>query len=267
MSCIASSSPSFLLAAMSSASAVTVVERELPTLSAKVSKEMKETEKLLEFIIAHAQDVADSREHFGEDATAKLFLACEENMRAYLRGSTEQHAIHDALSDISTRVNRDMPAADVKAAFLTSVKERSAKSSDEQALLDGSKEYRRLKVIIEKSNQEASGHGSAAGPSGSTAEDMQVEEEGFAMTQTTRSTKCPLLQVEMTEKGELRPMRAGCPHVFSWKGLQESLKGGRNRTMKCPIPGCQAVLSLANLTEDKETAREIRRRVSYGELN
>ena len=251
---------------MAEASVVTVVQREASVLSAKKMATLNQTKILHDFIIDQAQHVADNREHFGEDAAAKLFVACEENMRAYLRGHREQSAMYDALTDVSSSVNNDMSAANVRAAFLTTVKEQSTKNSDEQALLDSSKEYRALKKIIETSN-EASGHGSAAGPSGSTAEDMQVEEEGFTMTQATRSTKCPLLQVEMTEKGDLRPMRAGdCQHVFSWKALQESLKGGRNRTMKCPIPGCQAVLSLANLKDAKDVAREIRLR-EHGALD
>ena len=56
--------------------------------------------------------------------------------------------------------------------------------------------------------------------------------QGFTMTQATRTSfKCPLLQVDMTEKGELRPVRVhgACSHVFSFKGLTETLKPKRGQ--------------------------------------
>ena len=100
--------------------------------------------------------------------------------------------------------------------------------------------------------------GGGAGPSGAGA-DADVEEDGFAMTQVERSTKCPLLQVEMTEKGELRPVRAPCKHVFSFKGISDYLRGKRGG-VACPVMGCGGGnIQLTQLVDDKEMVKLIRR--------
>jgi len=79
------------------------------------------------------------------------------------------------------------------------------------------------------------------------------------MTQATSSHKCPLLQVQMMEAGELRPVKGPCGHVFSYKGAHETLKKAKGGTMPCPMHGCSFKLNLASLVDAKDVAKEIKK--------
>ena len=80
------------------------------------------------------------------------------------------------------------------------------------------------------------------------------------MTQAARSTRCILLQVEMTETGELRPMKAPCGHAFSHKGITGLFaKKPRGHVLACPQAGCSRSFTLSQLVDDKDLARAIKK--------
>ena len=204
-----------------------------------------------EIILNQARDLVDKRENLGTEAMVEMLGACEENMKLLVRASSERDATFQALTVLPTRITNDTAPADVRKAYAHAVAEVIA-AEDEQ-LFGRHKELAELRKIIADAERASS---SGAGPSQPAADDMDLGEDGFAMTQELRSLKCQLTFVPMTEKGENRPMKGPCGHVFSFKGLQQTLKGKKD---KCPQAGCQSMVTIGDFVDAKDVVKEIKK--------
>ena len=173
-------------------------------------------------------------------------------MKVVVKADAEQRAQFEALDVMPDRVTDSSTPAEVQSLYTKALRERT--ESNDEAAADAPP-LKRLREVIAKCEGRA-GDGDGAGPS--VAEEDELGEDGFAMTQETVSFKCPLYQVEMTEQGDYRPMRGSCGHVFSWKGVTEAFKRSKNG-MPCPMSGCSATLTLKALVEAKDVAKQIKR--------
>ena len=204
-------------------------------------------------IIDTANEILEKKAMYGEEAARELLNACEENMKVLIKADAHQRAQRKALETLHTRITNSASPEDVQKAFGSATTEATAE--EEQS---GSCDHlRELRSIIARALR-ADDNG--AGPSGEHPDDMDLGEDGFAMTQTTRSTKCSLLVREFEPTGEFRPMKGKkCGHTFSYKGLQ-SLFASKKGPQKCPMMGCNASYSsLADFEEDKALATQLKR--------
>lgn len=149
---------------------------------------------------------------------------------------------------------------EVKTAYVSAVRKRTEKLCDGAAVED-SADMKKLRTIIAEAMR------TEGGASGAVEDDLGAD--GFEMTQATRSYKCAILQIDMAEKGELRPMRqARCAQmacVFSHTGIKQHLEKearrlGRGKGGKCECPtfSCSNKYNFAEMADDKEVAKEIR---------
>ena len=77
-------------------------------------------------------------------------------------------------------------------------------------------------------------------------EDASDEDLEIMDSQTEVCTTCPITRLEM--KDPLRSTK--CGHSYSKAGITQWLQGRASR--KCPIPGCNAVISMADLEADDD---------------
>lgn len=232
--------PPALLCTMSSV--VEVVTAECQAIKVKQQLFQKTLDDDYDIILDQAKEIVEKRSVYGEEATRELLKSCEETMRLLVQAQAQHKAQFQALQVVPTRLSNSSSPADVEKAYASATAELIS-SEEEQS---NNEKYKRLREIIDK----AEGC-SDAGPS--QADDMG--DDGFAMTQATRSLKCDLLVVEMTLTGEHRPMKGPCGHVFSYKGLQGTLK---NKTMKCPKMGCNQQVCFSDFVEAKDVIKEIK---------
>ena len=211
----------------------------------------------VEMVMNKAEDLAENRQAYGEDAAQKLFNSLEGTLRTIMHADAKHKAHVAALGGVAAKIGNDASTADVRAAFADSVADAAA--ADDEVLERGYEPLKKLRKIVRDSDV-AAGHGGAgpSGAGGSADDDDALGEDGFAMTQAARSTKCPLLQLEMTATGELRPVKAPCGHTFSFKGISGFAKG--KKSVKCPQAGCNQSWSLAQLVDDKELIKELKKR-------
>lgn len=224
-------------------------------------------------IVDQAEAIAENRLAFGDKAAKELFTECEQNLLALMRAQAGHKALGDALNTVHTRVSADSSPQDVQAAFDAAHAECSA--ADANAMEESFEPLTKVRKIMAASNAKASG---GAGPS---ADADDLEDDGFTMTQVrarptlapgrthahsrtaallgrnanqpaspylclqvARSTKCPLMQVEMTATGELRPMKAPCGHTWSYKAIHDYL-GKKKGVAPCPVAGCGKSISIS----------------------
>jgi SUMO ligase MMS21 Smc5/6 complex component len=79
------------------------------------------------------------------------------------------------------------------------------------------------------------------------------EDDDIVLDQEIQSLKCPLT-LQLLEK----PMRnTKCPHVYSLDAIRELVRHGGGQCL-CPVSGCEAVITMAGIREDKVMARKVR---------
>jgi len=235
---------------------VDVVKAEVASLVSKEEATKQQISEGCKLIIEQATEIADKRAAYGDDAARELFAACESSLKGQLKAAAEHKAQYAALRAVGSRIAADSSPQAVQDAYSAAVADQNV--TDEEALFADDPKLAELRKIISKSDR-AAARGDGDVPSGSR-DDEDMDDEGFSMTQATSSHKCPLLQVQMMEAGELRPVRAGpCGHVFSYKGAYETLKKAKGGTMPCPMHGCSMKLNLASLVDAKDVAKEIKK--------
>ena len=214
----------------------------------------------VESILEKAEDVAENRLSFGDETAVVLFGSLEKNLQVMMKTYAANNAQDAALAAISGKVSNDTTPVELQAAFTALVAERASTLDEENY-----EPLKKLRKIIRDSDRASRG---GAGPSGSgDADDEELGEDGFAMTQMARSTKCVLLQLEMETSGELRPMMAPCGHVFSFKGIIDHCKkAARGAPAACPMAGCTRKYKASELVEAKDVIKEIKKK-QLGNLN
>jgi len=81
----------------------------------------------------------------------------------------------------------------------------------------------------------------------------EEEDDDLVMGQAVQSLKCPIMLVLLD-----KPVRNTlCPHVYSLDAIKELVKQGRG-SCECPVPGCDARVSMAGVKEDKVMARKVK---------
>ena len=214
------------------------------------SRERKLQQQLTEsvtMILDQAREIVEKRSSYGEEATTELLSACEESMKSLVQTGAKQRAMFQALQTVSNRAADDWSPQDVQKAYESAATEEVPTG---ESLYSTAEPFMQLREIITGADGAS---GSGVGLSQAAGEDLG--EEGFSMTQAKRSLKCTLTFQDMQPTGELRPMKGPCGHVFSFKGLQMTLK---NKTMKCPQMGCNRQVSLHEFVDAKDVVKEIR---------
>jgi len=232
----------------------TLADAVMAEANSLATKEPNTRNQILEgcsLIIDQASDIAEKRSAYGDEAVRELFASCEASMRVQIQAAAEHKAQYAALNNLSALISENSSPQAVQDAFAKAVTEQQTGSDEENFAQAKLKE---LRDIIDKSERSATG----AGPSDRNDDADMDDEEGFTMTQSTSSHKCPLLQVQMEATGDLRPVRCECNHVFSYKGLTEYLKQKKG-TAACPISGCSKMLNNKQLREAKDIAKEIKK--------
>jgi len=226
---------------------VEVVTAECQAIKATQQRFQQTLDDDREIILDQAREILEKRASYGEEATRELLKSCEENMKLIVRAEAHHKAQFRALQVVPTRVTNGSSPEDVQKVYACATIELV--SPDEEQSND--EKLMRLREIIDQA--ERPGGSGGAGPS--QADDMDLGDDGFTMTQATRSLKCELLVVDMTPTGELRPMKGPCGHVFSFKGLQMTLK---NKQVKCPKMGCNQQVRLTDFVDAKDVVKEIK---------
>ena len=238
------------------ASLLESMRMEASSLKARSGQVTTALDENAQAILAKAEEIAEHRRVSCGDGTPNLFVSLEESLRVLMKARASHKAQEAALGNFSDRLADDATPTDVRAAFTSAVAAETT-ANDAEALERSDEPLRKLRKIVHDSDA-ASARG-GGGPS-SAAHDDALEEDGFAMTQTARSTRCVLTQMEMTATGPMRPVLAPCSHVFSYKGISEMLKKApRGQPMPCPQAGCGRSFTLAQLEDDRALAKEIRK--------
>ena len=223
------------------------IQRECQNLSSKAVGFNTELQQSVDSVMEQAKQIHELRSEIGEDAERKLLSKCEANLTSLLTTRGEQKAHQDTLQSFATEIGAEPPSpSDVKAAFESSLQKRVAAAHKQKH--DDAPEMRKLRKL-------------GSGEAGTSAADEE-EEEDVVMTQAeTRNFKCPILQVEMTVEGEMRPVGAtSCPGTcrFSYMGIHGLLK--KKKSIPCPIAGCtNKDLKAKDIQESKEAVRELKR--------
>jgi hypothetical protein len=215
-----------------------------------------------EEILSTAEAIIENAGIHGDKAVG-LLKKCEDQMRTLVKANAQNRGHRAALPALSSRVAADASPDDVRKAFLAATKELT--QSDDGALEESFEPLTKLRKLVRESGVGAArgrgGAGSGAGPSGASREgddDDELGDDGMVMTQAQRSTRCPLLQMDMTATGELRPMKTPCGHCFSHKGIADLLK--RKSSVACPQAGCKApAFSMGQLVDDKDMVKQIKK--------
>ena len=202
-----------------------------------------------------ADNVAENRGAFGEPASKQLFASIETNLTKLMRASAKHAAVEKALQQIGGTIADDASPRDVQKAFTEAV--AAAEKQEATALETSSEPLKKLRKIVKDSDKSAGAGSSGAGPSGANDEDDDLGEDGFAMTQATRTTKCPISMVEMTSSGDTRPVKGPCGHCFAFNAIKDSLRRSGN---VCPQAGCNKSLTMGQLVDDKELIKEIKKK-------
>ena len=211
-----------------------VLRSEGTTLASKGQQFRTSVNESTDQIIETAEMISENVEIYGDKAK-ELFRKCEEQMKQLVEANALSKAQDAALNSIHTRVSADASPDDVRKAFLSAAAETTQHRNEESF-----EPLTKLRKIMHDAGVTSARAGSSgAGPSGAGAnDDDELDDEGMVMTQAQRSTRCPLLQVEMTATGELRPVKAPCGHCFSFKGISSLLKN--KSSISCPQSGCKA---------------------------
>lgn len=233
---------------------VEVVQAEAANLALKHSQKRKVISETVDSILLQADSVVDNRALYGPAAAQELFASCEDNLKRLMWQNAEQEAQEGALRAIAGRLTADSTPADVERTLAALVEEQ--KETDEAKLCAGFEPLRKLRKMIAESDAATGGAGSSR--AGGADED-DLGEDGFAMTQMARSFKCPLLQVDMASSGELRPIMAPrCGHTWSHKGITDHFKKKRG-AIDCPTVGCTEKITASALVDNKALAKEIKK--------
>ena len=92
-----------------------------------------------------------------------------------------------------------------------------------------------------------------------------VADDDVVVTGVERSTKCPILQREMTATGDMRPMCTPCGHALSFFGACMYLGFDQSKPKFCPIAGCtNKHLVIGAIRDDTELAQRIKEKQSGG---
>ena len=197
-------------------------------------------------ILSKAEEMSENGPSLGAETLKGLFGKLEGSMRKAMHAAAAHTAQEKALA--SFKVAPDASPAEVKTAFLSAVEEAKRAAGD---LEEGFEPLAKLRKIVRSASVSR-----GAGPSGVTDD---LDEEDLVMTQASRSTKCPLLQMEMEATGDMRPMKAPCGHTFSFKGINAQLGKKRGAPAACPQSGCNRSFTLSDLVEDKALCKEIKK--------
>ena len=229
---------------------VDAVRAEANALTAKEGPLKNALTDTATIITEWAEESTEHAKHYDKQVLQETFVAYEKMLQKVHEADAKYNHVQEVLRGFADQMPPDASPKDVYNAFIGAVRERSAEAS---AATEHSYEpLQKLRKIMKEAES------GGAGPSGASGA-AELDDDGFAMTQAERSTKCPLLQVEMTEKGDHRPMRAPCSHVFSFKGINDYLRGKRGGAA-CPVMGCQGSnITMARLVDDKEMVKLIRR--------
>jgi len=235
---------------------VEVVQVEASNLLARHSQKRKAITENVDSIFIQADSIAENRALYGPVAE-ELFASCEDSLKRLMRQNAQQMAQEGALRAIAGQLAADATPAEVERAMTALVEEQT--EADEAKLCAGFEPLAKLRRLIADSDAAAGANGEAGSSRGGGADEDDLGEDGFAMTQAASSTKCPLLQVEMTSSGELRPIMAPrCRHTWSHKGITNFLKNKRG-AVACPTVGCTETITASTLTDNKSLAKEIKK--------
>uniref|UniRef100_A0A7S3BW74 SP-RING-type domain-containing protein n=1 Tax=Haptolina ericina TaxID=156174 RepID=A0A7S3BW74_9EUKA len=219
----------------------------------KVMSFSQEIRTALDMVLEGAEIIASVRGEIGEDATQEMFSKCKANLDRLLRTQGEQSAMLDTLGQLPSELvqpsGSEVSPRDVKALFDKSYAGRVEQQSRRD--LSADPDVRKLEVLIRPSE----------------SRDEDDGDEDVVMTQETIvNFKCPIMFVEMTPTGELRPMQSkSCSGrcVFSYKGITEHIKKAKKKSKgacPCPNAGCSNQnLQLEDLVDSKETVKALKR--------
>lgn len=200
-------------------------------------------------LLDQASQIHTDRTELGEAVTRKLLERCVENTRSLLKVEAQQKGHKRSLEKLGGELPEGVRPEELQRHFSESLKRHASASSTDS--FEERPEMARLRALLEGRDDEA--------------EEGGGDEDDVVMTQQTNAnTKCPILQVEMTSGGELRPVmpRPDSGHTaaccFSFKGITHELKKARNGMMQCPQTGCNAQISKSQLVDSKDMVRRIR---------
>lgn len=206
-------------------------------------------------LLEQASQIHQDRAELGEAATRKLLEKCVENTRSLLKVETQQKGHKRSLEKLGAELPEGVRPEELQRHLSDSLKRHASASVDSH---EERPEMARLRALIDGRDDEA--------------EEGGGDEDDVVMTQqTTANTKCPILQVEMTSSGELRPMmpRPDSGHTaaccFSFKGIMHELKKARGGVMQCPQSGCSAQISKNALVDAKDMVRRVREKEQEGQ--
>lgn len=220
------------------------IRSEAVQLKAKASTTLHAINEGVRPVLDKAESLKEDCDALGAEATERLFGSLEKSLRVFAKADAVLKAQDKALSSIASKLPADASPADVQAAFTVAVTEATV--DDEEELARGYEPLAKMRKLA----RDVAGAGAS---SSQAADNDELGEDGFALTQEARSTKCCLLQVEMQAAGELRPMRAPCGHCFSHKAISAHCAKQRGKQPAvCPQAGCERKFTLDQLAEDKE---------------
>ena len=204
-------------------------------------------------ILNKAEDLAENRLSFSEEAVQNLFTSLEGSLRVLMKAGDVHKAHEKALSNLASNIGDETTPSEVKATFKRTVDE--GMTTSDEALEREYEPLKKLKKFKMLADSNASG---GAGPSGAGADD-DLGDDGIAMTQVKRATNCPILYKPFSDSGDMRPVKASCGHVFSYKGIKDFLAGKRC-PVACPQQGCaRQIRGLSDFADDKDFIKELKK--------
>jgi SUMO ligase MMS21 Smc5/6 complex component len=85
------------------------------------------------------------------------------------------------------------------------------------------------------------------------ADANEEEDDDLIIGQEIQSLKCPIT-LQLLEK----PVRnENCVHVYSYDAIKELVRQGQGGRCNCPVTGCNAIVTMKTVREDKAMARRV----------
>jgi len=204
-----------------------------------------------DMLVQHAQDISEHSIELGSESALDILRKNEASMRQIIDAQAFHQANTDTLSSLASQLQPDTQVTNLQGIFEAAVQKKldEARSRGE-VCYDSHPKYKEFQQKIKAF-------------SGGGAADEETAADGDEDVQMTQETivnfNCPILQIKMTHKGEMRPMtHPECSRcVFSYKGILDYFKKAKSKP--CPTTGCNRTIKVNELIEHKQMAMQIKR--------
>ena len=179
-------------------------------------------------VMDQAGEINKDRTELGEEVTRKLLAKCQENVRALCQVEAQQQANRSSLAGLRTELPEEVVPADLQRIFAESLKKHTEAHTG-RSDVEQRREMVKLRALMTgeaaDDAMEEGGDGACVVHARQTCTHAHAgscprerctragDDEVQMTQQTITNVKCPILQMPMQTKGDMRPMTPRRPRT------------------------------------------------------